>query len=74
MEHARFFDLRRWGLLSKTLNEYFKREVEDNYEGQTYAKYYRDAHFTPGKNEYFPVPYNQLYYIPGLYSQNKGYE
>ena len=73
MEHVRFFDLRRWGLLSKTLNAYFKHESENSYEGQTYAKYYKDAHFTQGKNEYFPVPYNQLYYIPGLYSQNKGY-
>ena len=43
MEHERFFDLRRWGLLSKTLNEFFQ------------------------------IPYNQIFYIPGLYTQNKGY-
>ena len=73
MEHERFFDLRRWGLLSSTLNAYFKREAADSYDGQGYAQYYKDAHFTTGKNEYFPVPYNQLYYIPGLYTQNKGY-
>lgn len=72
-EHERFFDLRRWGMLSTTLNAYFKREVNDSYNGQTYAQYYKDAHFTSGKNEYFPIPYNQLYYIPGLYTQNKGY-
>lgn len=72
-EHERFFDLRRWGMLSTTLNAYFKREVNDSYNGQTYAQYYKDAHFTTGKNEYFPIPYNQLYYIPGLYTQNKGY-
>ena len=72
-EHERFFDLRRWGLLSTTLNSYFKREAKDSYDGQTYAQYYKDAHFTSGKNEYFPIPYNQLYYIPGLYTQNKGY-
>ena len=72
-EHERFFDLRRWGMLSTTLNAYFKREVNDCYNGQTYAQYYKDAHFTSGKNEYFPIPYNQLYYIPGLYTQNKGY-
>ena len=29
--------------------------------------------YTPGKNEFWPVPYNQLYYVPGLYTQNKGY-
>lgn len=73
MEHERFFDLRRWGIASETLNAYFKREVKDNYNGQTYAQYYKDAKFTPGKNEFFPVPYNQMYYIPGLYKQNKGY-
>lgn len=72
-EHERFFDLRRWGMLSTTLNSYFEREAKDSYDGQTYAQYYNDAHFTSGKNEYFPVPYNQLFYIPGLYTQNKGY-
>ena len=73
MEHERFFDLRRWGIASETLNAYFKREVKDNYNGQTYAQYYKDAKFTSGKNEFFPVPYNQMFYIPGLYKQNKGY-
>ena len=73
MEHERFFDLRRWGIASETLNHYFQTEVNDNYEGTKFAQYYKDAHFTPGKNEFFPVPYNQLYYIPGLYTQNKGY-
>lgn len=72
-EHERFFDLRRWGLLSKTLNSYFEREAKDSYDGQGYAQYYKDAHFTKDKNEFFPIPYNQLYYIPGLYTQNKGY-
>lgn len=72
-EHERFFDLRRWGLLSSTLNAYFTREAKDSYDGQTYAQYYKDAHFTKGKNEYFPIPYNQMFYIPGLYTQNKGY-
>ena len=74
MEHERFFDLRRWGIASETLNKYFENEKKDNYDGQTYADYLNDAHFTPGKNEFYPVPYNQLYYIPGLYKQNNGYE
>ena len=74
MEGSRFFDLRRWGIASKTLNDYFKAEAKDVYDGQPYAEYYKDAHFTPGKNEFWPIPYNQLYYIPGLYQQNKGYD
>ena len=73
MENGRYFDLRRWGIASKTLNAYFETEKNDVYDGQTYAQYLRDAHYTPGKNEFYPVPYNQLYYVPGLYSQNKGY-
>lgn len=82
MENERFFDLRRWGIASETLNAYF--EVEKNsvytYIGedgaeikQPYAQYYKDAKFTPDKNEFFPIPYNQMYYIPGLYKQNKNY-
>ena len=73
MENGRYFDLRRWGIASKTLNAYFETEKNDVYDGQTYAQYLRDAHYTPGKNEFYPVPYNQLYYVTGLYSQNKGY-
>ena len=73
MENGRYFDLRRWGIASKTLNAYFDTEKNDVYDGQTYAKYLKDAHYTPGKNEFYPVPYNQLYYVPGLYTQNKNY-
>ena len=82
MEDGRFFDLRRWGIASETLNKYFAHEQKDVYTftndkgekvNQTYAEYLKDAHFTPGKNEFYPVPYNQLYYIPGLYKQNKEY-
>ena len=73
MESSRFFDLRRWGIASKTINAYFEKEKEVEYDGQAYAQYLQDAHFTPEKNEFYPVPYNQLYYVPGLYTQNKGY-
>ena len=74
MENGRFFDLRRWGIASKTLNAYFESEQNDKYDGQSYGQYYKDAHFTAGKNEFFPIPYNQMFYSPGLYTQNKGYE
>lgn len=73
MEGSRYFDLRRWGLASKTLNAYFEKEQHDEYEGQKYAQYLKEAHYTPGKNEFYPIPYNQLYYVPGLYTQNKNY-
>lgn len=73
MEHERYFDLRRWGLASQTLKDYFASEQNDNYEGQEYATYLKDAFYTTDKNEYWPVPYNQMYYTPGLYEQNRGY-
>ena len=98
MENGRYFDLRRWGIASETLNAYFATEQHvvhygidkqgnplpgarlqesGEYAGtytQTYATYLKDAHYTTEKNEYFPIPYNQMFYIPGLYTQNKGYE
>lgn len=101
MENGRFFDLRRWGIASTTLNSYFEKEQKATYSildhnGNVMAgapepsrdengnitsntelphgAYYRDAHFTPGKNEFFPIPYNQMFYIPGLYTQNNNYE
>ena len=73
MENGRYFDLRRWGIASKTLNAYFESEKNDVYDGQPYAQYLKDAHYTADKNEFYPVPYNQMYYVPGLYVQNKGY-
>ena len=73
MEGHRFFDLRRWGLLSSTLNKYFETEKTDEYDSQTYALYYKDAFFTANKNEYFPIANNQMNYVQGLYHQNKGY-
>lgn len=73
MESSRYFDLRRWGVASTVLNAYFEKEKDSTYEGTAYGQYYQDAHYTPGKNEFYPIPYNQLYYVPGLYVQNKGY-
>lgn len=73
MEYGRYFDLKRWGIASKTLNAYFQRAKNYEYEGQAYAAYYADAYYEAGKNEFYPVPYNQLFYVPGLYVQNKGY-
>lgn len=73
MENDRYFSLRRWGIASETLNAYFATEKNVSYEKQKYVEYLNEAHFTPGKNEFWPVPYNQLYYVPNLYTQNKNY-
>jgi len=73
MENDRYFSLRRWGIASQTLNAYFETEKNVVYGKQKYAEYLNEAHYTPGKNEFWPVPYNQLYYVPNLYTQNKNY-
>lgn len=73
MESSRYFDLRRWGIASTVLNAYFEKEKNASYDGVKYGQYYQDAHYTAGKNEFYPIPYNQLYYVPRLYVQNKGY-
>ncbi len=89
MESSRYFDLRRWGIASTVLNSYFEKEKNSKYtyvridedkpeaEPETitvsYGQYYNDAYYTAEKNEFYPVPYNQMYYVPGLYVQNKGY-
>ena len=73
MESSRYFDLRRWGIASTVLNTYFAKEKDAKYGDTSYGKYYQDAHYTAGKNEFYPIPYNQMYYVPGLYVQNKGY-
>ncbi|MDE6338806.1 MAG: RagB/SusD family nutrient uptake outer membrane protein, partial [Muribaculaceae bacterium] len=78
MESSRYFDLKRWGIASTVLNKYFEveseafRMVPDENEASgmkkvNYCQYLKDAHYTAGKNEFYPVPYNQLYYVPGLY-------
>lgn len=56
-----------------TPQQHFETEKNASYNGTKFGQYYEDAHYTPGKNEFYPIPYNQLYYVPGLYVQNKGY-
>jgi len=65
MEGNRFFDLRRWGILEKTINDYLAKE-------RLKRKYLKDARFTTGKNEYFPIPAAVLAKYPDM-KQNPGY-
>lgn len=66
MEGSHFFDLVRWGTASTFINSYYKTEgVRRSYLAQGY--------FTKNKNEYMPIPQNQMNYAPGLYTQNYGW-
>lgn len=53
MEGQRFFDLVRWGIAAPVLNAYIDRE-------QSFRPLKQGGHFVPGKNEYFPIPQNQI--------------
>jgi hypothetical protein len=66
MEGWRFFDLVRWGIAAETLNAYFARE-------KTRRPHLNTAHFEKNKDEYWPIPLNQINYSSGLYEQNPGW-
>ncbi|MDR2004294.1 MAG: RagB/SusD family nutrient uptake outer membrane protein [Prevotella sp.] len=65
-EGRRFFDLQRWGILEKTMNDYFA--VEKNR-----FSWMDNARFTAGRDEYFPIPLPQMKWAKGNYTQNPGY-
>jgi len=66
MEGNRFFDLVRWGIADTYLNSYFL--VEKNKR-----KYLKDGLFTKNRDEYCPIPLNQIRFSHDLYKQNYGY-
>ena len=65
-EGRRFFDLQRWGTLEETMNSYF--QIERN----RFA-WMSNARFTEGRDEFFPIPQNQMNWAKGNYTQNPGY-
>ena len=66
MEGHRFYDLRRWGILSQTMNAYFQTESE-------LMEYLNGITFTENKHEFLPIPQGEIDLAPDLYSQNPGY-
>lgn len=66
MEGERFFNLVRWGIAEKTMNAFFNKE-------KLKVSYLNIAKFTAGRDEYFPIPLNQINFSGGLYKQNVGY-
>lgn len=69
MEGQRFFDLVRWGIAATTLKAYAAKEKE-------LRKYLKDANFTAGKNEYWPIPQVQMDLVNKngeILKQNPGY-
>ena len=65
MESERFFDLVRWGDAATVLNKFYSSESEK-------MNFLSGSQFTANKNEYLPVPYEQMAASNGHYTQNCG--
>jgi len=66
MEGYRFFDLVRWGIAAEYLNKYFSKE-------KSRVSHLQDASFKKNRDEYLPIPLNQINFSKGLYKQNTGW-
>jgi hypothetical protein len=65
MESERFFDLVRWGDAATVINRFYSAESEK-------MNFLSGSMFTANKNEYLPVPWEQLSASNGHYTQNCG--
>ena len=65
MESERFFDLVRWGDAATVINKYYTDESRT-------MNFLAGSQFTANKNEYLPVPYEQMAASNGHYTQNCG--
>ena len=65
MESERFLDLVRWGDAATVLNKFYTTESEK-------MNFLDGAQFTANKNEYLPIPWEQMAASNGHYTQNCG--
>ncbi|MDR2970173.1 MAG: RagB/SusD family nutrient uptake outer membrane protein, partial [Tannerellaceae bacterium] len=61
-----FFDLVRWGIAEQVVNKYLEVERVRRF-------FLSEAKFTKGRDEYLPIPLNQINFSKKLYEQNPGY-
>lgn len=66
LEGNRFFDLMRWGIAGDALNDFFTKE-------KSTRTIYQTARFTKGRDEFLPIPQNQIFWSENRYVQNPGY-
>ena len=65
MESERFFDLVRWGDAELVINKFYNEESKR-------LNFLTGAYFTKNKNEYLPIPDEQIAASNGHYKQNIG--
>lgn len=66
MEGSRFFDLVRWGIADSVINAYYLNQAPIH-------TFFQGAQFTKNKNEYVPIPIQQINFSKGIYQQNYGF-
>ncbi len=66
MEGSRIFDLVRWGIADTVMNSYYLSQAPAH-------TFFQGAQFTKNKNEYVPVPIQQINFSKGIYQQNYGF-
>ena len=64
LQNHRFFDLRRWGIIEKTLDDYIAQDI-------TFRTFMQGANFEAGKDEYWPLPQGVLDLQPGILTDRK---
>ena len=65
-EGHHFYDLVRWGIAANWINDYMQTESGKR-------SYYAGASFTPGRDEYLPIPQIEIDATGGVYKQRTGY-
>jgi hypothetical protein len=66
MECHRFFDLRRWGLLGTVIPDYIIRDSQ-------FRSFMTGAKFDAAKNDYWPIPQDQVDLQKGVITQDPSY-
>ena len=65
-ENLRFFDLRRWGIAGTVLNTYITNDSK-------FRNFMKGATFNPTKNDYWPLPQDQIDLQKGVLTQDASY-
>jgi hypothetical protein len=65
-ENLRFFDLRRWGIIETVLTAYIAKDSQ-------FRSFMRGATFNLEKNDYWPLPQDQIDLQKGVLTQDASY-
>jgi len=70
MEGHRFFDLRRWGILEETINNFITHDTQGEYQRGLLD----GATFDMPRDDYWPIPQSQIDIQPDVLTQDEDYQ